>query len=136
MEYSEPTCDDEPGMHQLVDGVIEAYRSGRVRLWLRNFADAPDLIDELGPWAGVVRVSAEAHARAWEPDRSEIMARLAGRPVGGGLPTDSSDAVQELLPLAREDFGRVLESRHVPRKVAERAKVLFSLTPPVQQWKM
>lgn len=136
MEQANTTCDNEPGMHQLVDGVIEAYRSGQVRLWLCNFADAPELIDELGPWAGVVRVSAEAHARAWEPDRTEIMSRLAGRPRGGGLPTDSCDAVQELLPLAREDFGRMLESRHVPRKVAERAKSLFSLTPPVQQWKM
>ena len=127
--------DYEPGTRRVVEGVIEAYRTGRVRLWLTNFADAPDLVEELGQWAGVVRIDAEAHARRWEPDWRDLSGRLAGRRAEGD-PPGFDDAVMELLPLAREEFGRVLESKQVPRKVAEKAKSLFSITPPVQQWKM
>jgi hypothetical protein len=114
---------------RVVDEVIDAYRSNRVRLWLANFSD---LTEDFGDWGGTIRVSAERYLRAWEPNRDALLERLRRQE---SVPTVDA-AVEQLLPLAREGFVRDLESKKVPHRVADRAKTVLLPRPPVQQWKM
>ncbi len=131
----EPT-DPVPAVSRIAEGVVEAYRAGSARLWLADLAEDSELVDELGPWCNEVRVAAENHASRWLPDQDVLLDRLTGRAARSGAPIIFSDALQELLPLAREDFARSLESRQIPRQIVERAKNAFYLDPPLEQWKM
>lgn len=119
---------------QLVDDVIQAYRSDRLGLWLANFNDLPDDFEQ---WGGLIRVSAEMHLRNWKPPRSGLLERVrrrAGSDAADRIEFD--DVAGELLPIAREDFAKDLAAKHVPARVVERAKEVLRAEPPVQQWKM
>jgi hypothetical protein len=121
-------------VEQIVDELMEAYRSQRVRLWLANFSDMRDA-DDFGQWGGLVRIAAEAHVKQWRPEREDLVERLRDRsPDTDEFGFDS--ALEELLPLALSSFANELTSRRVPREVVQRASGLFSLRPPLQQWRM
>jgi hypothetical protein len=121
-------------VEEIVDELMEAYQSQRVRLWLANFADMRDA-DEFGQWGGLVRLAAEAHVKQWRPERDTLVERLRDRsPDTDEFGFDS--ALEELLPLAQSSFASELASRRVPRDVVQKASGLFSIHPPLQQWRM
>ena len=119
-------------VEQLVDEVIEAYRAKRIRLWLANFTDLPDLF---GEWGGVVRITAEDYVGRWTPGRDGLLDR-ARRRFSEGTEASFDVVAEELVPIAREGFARDLTARQVPPKIAERAKEVLLPHPPKQQWKM
>ena len=120
-------------VEKVVDEVIGAYRERQLRLWLANFNDLPDLF---GPWAGVVRVSAESYLGQWSPDRDGLLGRCRDRFDGDEEDPSFDAAAEELLPVAQDGLVQALAARQVPLKVAERAREVISDRPPVQQWKM
>ena len=122
---------------RVVDEVIAAYESGRLRLWSTNFFDNPNAnLDGYGEWAGLIRIAAERFLSLWRPDRSALLERVRGQVRGDDSRVTFDTASDQLLPMARDALAKQLTALHVPPKVAERAKDILLAKPPIQQWKM
>lgn len=120
-------------IEQAVDAVLADYEARKLRLWLANFRDTPL---ELGQWAGLVMLRAEAYPGEWKPDRTELLHRVRGDVsiTDTGLSTEA--VTDSLLALSRDRFAADLATKGVPRDIARRAGEMLSFRPPVQQWRM
>ena len=118
---------------QVVDEVLEAYDDRRVKLWL---AHLDSVREDLGQWAGIIRIRAEALTREWKPQRGQLVERLRSQASDQKTTPEFDAVVAELLPLALADFESDLLAKRVPREIAGKARHVFSMNPPVQQWKL
>lgn len=112
------------------DKILLDWRDRRVRLWLTALRDCPE---EFGQWAGLIRVRAESFAEQWQPQASDLIERLGRLPELEEYGSAKSGDV--LLPMAADAFEADLVARAVPKSLARRARDLFSVEPPVVQWK-
>lgn len=117
---------------ELADKILLEWRDGRVRLWLTSLRDRPE---EFGRWAGLVRLRAESLANQWSPLPDDLVKRLGKIPELDG---DAASArVDELLlPMAADALEADLVAMAVPKDLARRARALFTMQPPVAQWKL
>lgn len=117
---------------RLVDKILLDWQDGRIRLWLTNLRDRPE---EFGRWAGLVRLRAESLANQWSPLPSDLVERLGRIPELDGC--DASARPDELLlPMAADALEADLVAMAVPKELARRARDLFTMQPPVAQWKI
>jgi hypothetical protein len=116
---------------QLADKILLDWQDGRIRLWLTNLRDRPE---EFGRWAGLVRLRAESLANQWSPLPTDLVERL-GRIPELDTCTASAQANELLLPMAADALEADLVAMAVPRELARRARDLFTMQPPVAQWK-
>jgi hypothetical protein len=118
-------------IEQLVDQILLDWRDGRFRLWLTNLRDRPE---EFGRWAGLVRLRAESLANQWSPLPTDLVQRLGENPEIDGCAA-SARADELLLPMAADALEADLVAMAVPKELARRARDLFTMQPPVAQWK-
>lgn len=116
-------------LEEVADKFLFAWQSRQLRLWLTNLRDCPD---EFETWAGLVRVRADFFTDKWQPARADLLERLR-------LCFDAQDTecppTEVLLPMAADAFEADLVAKGVPKKVAERARGLFTMDPPIAQWR-
>jgi len=116
-------------LEQMADEVLFAWQSRSLRLWLTSLRDCPEEFDN---WAGLVRLRANFFTDQWQPPRSELLSRL--RNCLGQSDSDCPPA-DVILPMAADAFEADLVAKGVPRVVATRARDLFTMDPPIAQWK-
>ena len=116
-------------LEEVADNVMFAWQSRRLRLWLTNLRDCPE---EFETWAGLVRLRANFFTDQWEPSRSELVDRLRKCFDGQDAECPPNEV---LLPMAADAFEADLVSKGVPKDVAERARDLFTMEPPIAQWR-
>lgn len=117
---------------RLADKILMDWQDGRFRLWLTNLRDRPE---EFGRWAGLVRLRAESLANQWSPLPSDLVDRLGKIPeLDGGAASARADEL--LLPMAADALEADLVAMAVPKELARRARDLFTMQPPVAQWKI
>ena len=116
-------------LEQMADEVLFAWQSRSLRLWLTSLRDCPE---EFENWAGLVRLRANFFTDQWQPPRSELLSRL--RDCLGEEDADCP-AADVILPMAADALEADLVSKGVPRSVATRARDLFTMDPPISQWK-
>lgn len=117
---------------RLADKILLDWRDGRIRLWLTNLRDRPE---EFGRWAGLVRLRAESLANQWSPLPGDLVERLGKIPELNSCAASAS-ADELLLPMAADALEADLVAMAVPRELARRARDLFTMQPPVAQWKI
>jgi hypothetical protein len=118
-------------LEEVADNVLVDWQNRRLRLWLTSLRDCPD---EFGQWAGLVRVRAEFFSDKWQPARSELVERLRQCLDQGS--DEAQPPGDVLLPMAADAFEADLVAKGVPRDLAARARDLFTLEPPLAQWKI
>ena len=116
-------------LEQMADNVLAAWQERRLRLWLTSLGDQPEAF---GQWSGLVRLRAQFFTEQWRPDPAELIRRLRKSDEG---PVDPQPATGVLLPMAADALEADLLDKGVPRSLAQRARDLFTLAPPVAQWK-
>jgi len=119
-------------IEEVADKILVDWQNGRIRLWLTNLRDRPE---EFGRWAGLVRLRAEFLANQWSPMPTDLVQRLEQLPELNPC-VASSQADQLLLPMAADALEADLVARAVPKDLARRARDLFTMQPPVAQWKI
>lgn len=119
-------------IEQVADKILGDWQNGRIRLWLTNLRDRPE---EFGRWAGLVRLRAEFLANQWSPLPTDLVERLGQVPELNPC-VASSRPDEFLLPMAADALEADLVARAVPRELARRARDLFTMQPPVAQWKI
>lgn len=118
-------------LEQLADNVLTDFQNGRLRLWLTSLRDAPEAF---GPWAGLVRLRAEALSGQWQPARPELLQRLRACAL-----EDLEDIPRPnelLLPMAADALEADLLRMGVPKDLAARAREIFTFEAPVAQWRI
>jgi hypothetical protein len=118
-------------IEQVADKILVDWQNGRIRLWLTNLRDRPE---EFGRWAGLVRLRAEFLANQWSPLPTDLVERLGQIPELSPC-VASSRPDEFLLPMAADALEADLVARAVPKELARRARDLFTMQPPVAQWK-
>ena len=119
-------------IEQVADKILGDWQNGRIRLWLTNLRDRPE---EFGRWAGLVRLRAEFLANQWSPLSTDLVERL-GQVAELNACNASSRPDEFLLPMAADALEADLVARAVPKELARRARDLFTMQPPVAQWKI
>lgn len=119
-------------IEEVADKILGDWQTGRIRLWLTNLRDRPE---EFGRWAGLVRLRAEFLANQWSPLSTDLVKRLGQIPELNSCPA-SNAAGDLLLPMAADALEADLVARAVPKDLARRARDLFTIEPPVAQWKI
>lgn len=120
-------------IEQAVNTVLADYEARKLRLWLVNFRDAPV---DLGQWAGLILLRAEAYPNEWKPDRRKLLEQVRTRCGNEGVGLSPESVTETLLGLTRDQFAADLTTKGVPREIARRAGEMLSFQPPVQQWRM
>jgi hypothetical protein len=119
-------------IEEVADKILGDWQNGRIRLWLTNLRDRPE---EFGRWAGLVRLRAEFLANQWSPLPTALVERLGQIPeFSAGAASSRPDEL--LLPMAADALEADLVARAVPKELARRARDLFTMQPPVAQWKI
>ena len=118
-------------LEQVTDNVLADWQNRRLRLWMTSLRDRPE---EFGSWSGLVRVRAEFFTDQWQPPRPELLDRL--RELFGEEDSPPDSAINVLLPMAADALEADLLSKGVPKTVAQRARDLFTIDPPMAQWKI
>lgn len=119
-------------IEEVADKILVDWQNGRIRLWLTNLRDRPE---EFGRWAGLVRLRAEFLANQWSPLSTDLVERLGQIPELDNC-WASNAAGDLLLPMAADALEADLVARAVPKDLARRARDLFTIEPPVAQWKI
>lgn len=104
-------------IEKTVDAVLADYEARKLRLWLANFRDTPV---ELGQWAGLVMLRAQAYPGEWKPDRSELLNRIRGHFGSDDAGLSTHTVTESLLALSRDRFAADLATKGVPREIAKR----------------